>query len=980
MAASTTHHQSPTTAPRHGAMAAALLGVLLGAFALRLPQLGAQSLWYDETVSVALAQERLWPLITHTARDIHPPLYYILLHFWGWLTGYHEFSSAYFSLGWGVLLVASVGVLGRWLGGRGVGLLAATLVALSPLNVWYSQEVRMYTMAATLGVWSLMTLWALLTGPRMRRRWQTLWLLSAVAGMYTVYYFAFLLIAEALIVLLWRRRVGMARADWRRWLRLAALLLGGYSLWIPTAVHQAIDPPVPPWRTSVPVLTALRQSLGALAVGQSLDPLPLTLPLLVLAAIMGGGVWHYARRKGWRPLLLPLVALAVPLGILLLSGFTRTPLYHPRYLFPYSPAFYLLMAFAFWEWVRWAWRRAGLAAGLALALLLVAPLIYYSSQSLYALWNASRYAADDLRGGVAQVDSRWRTGDVLVTNAGYTYTAFDVYAEGPLAPRARLSNWQGESGGPHLTRLEAGSIGGKPSLGWGDPASDFYATTAADAIAGLEHAASVAPRLWHFRLYDTVNDPDGVIRAWLEQHGRMFADTVLSGESNARVQGWYFPPRPDETPARTTNTLFVAPDAGNAPQLALAGIDMPRGTSYRGGEAVDVVLWLKAEEGFDPQTNYSMGLFDTSPTGRQWAVADEQPFGPLLSLHDLPGLQRWPVRVTLPVGLPPGRYELRLKFYRRSDGAVLLPTNEFISPTQALVSVIEVGPTRPGTPVEAGTPLYARFGALELLGHSIPPGPWQPGSSIPVELLWRAAAPMSRPMHSFLSSDVLDADDGGLMLTSYPTDRWAAGEVVRDIHYLTVSPTASPGDYPLTLRVSQDNVQVSWRRGPFRVGTDLALGTLSIEDRPRRFDAPPIETPLDVTFPSHIQLIGATLPPATVRAGDTVPLLLHWLATERPTARQKIFAHLIGPDGNLVAQQDIEPGEGTLPTNGWAAGEYVSTPLAIPLSPTAPLGTYELRIGLYDSGSGARAMPQGEGVNAESRFVTLATFTVEAAP
>ncbi|MGH2544079.1 MAG: glycosyltransferase family 39 protein, partial [Ardenticatenaceae bacterium] len=54
----------------------AMVGTLLAAFALRLQQLGAQSLWYDETISAHLAAQSLGALIAHTARDIHPPLYY----------------------------------------------------------------------------------------------------------------------------------------------------------------------------------------------------------------------------------------------------------------------------------------------------------------------------------------------------------------------------------------------------------------------------------------------------------------------------------------------------------------------------------------------------------------------------------------------------------------------------------------------------------------------------------------------------------------------------------------------------------------------------------------------------------------------------------------------------------------------------------------------------------------------------------------
>ncbi len=140
-----------------------LLLILLAGAALRLYRLGVDSLWYDETVSTYLAGSRLPELLRHTAGDIHPPGYYVLLRGWLVLMGYPtghadargiglEFSAAFLSLFFGVLLIALVYALARRVANNQIGLIAALLVALSPYNVWYSQEVRMYTLGAALGV------------------------------------------------------------------------------------------------------------------------------------------------------------------------------------------------------------------------------------------------------------------------------------------------------------------------------------------------------------------------------------------------------------------------------------------------------------------------------------------------------------------------------------------------------------------------------------------------------------------------------------------------------------------------------------------------------------------------------------------------------------------------------------------------------------------------------------------------------------
>lgn len=956
----------------------AVVGALLAAFALRLQQLGAESLWYDETVSAYLAGQSLPALVAHTARDIHPPLYYVLLHVWVGLVGTSEYALAFFSLWWGVLLVASTVTLARWLGTNTVALLVAGMMTLSPFNIWYSQEVRMYTMGATLGVWSLLALWGLLRGHRMKKRWMTLWVLSAAAGLYTLYYFALLLFWEALFVAWWLWGEKAPRWRWRRWAVLGGAVLLLWSPWLPVAFRQATNPPVPPWRTATPAGSILLESLSALALGQSMNPRAIWYWIALLVLFAAAGLWLNWRQRPGPHLALLLGALGVPLGILLLTTFTPSPLYHVRYLFTYSPPFYLLLAMAFMGWVRLAQRFAGIVGAVGAAGLLLTPLLVLSGESLQRFWNDPQYAADDLRGGVQQVEEQWTGSDALLLNAGYTYTALDHYFRDPVAWQGRLNGWNGTLAPDGLTALRSGSIGGSPSLGWGLPESDFYAISAEETLASLERISETAARLWHFRLYDTVTDPDGLIRDWLDENALLFNDTQLTGESNARVQGWYFPPEPGSLPQRPIAARFLSPD-GTAPWLTLHGVDAPTGRIYGGGW-VDVTLWLEGSEAMDPETRLSIGLFDTSIVKRQWAVEDVRPLEPMLSLKDVSGVQRWPVRVRLPQGVPPGRYDLLVKFYRPSDGAVLVAEGERVQNNRQQVQlvVVEVAPTPPlDTPPQVGTPQEARFGPLQFLGHAIPPGPWQPGAVIPIELVWRLVEPADPNLRMFLASDALQSDDGGIY-NEYPPSLWRVGEVVRDIHYVTVAPGAAPGDYPLYLRVSQNATTVPWSQGLFGRGEILQVGTLTIEDRPRLFEPPQIATPLEVTFGESIQLVGATLPTGPYQPGQEVPITLNWYAAARPPGRYKIFTHLIGPDLNLGPQRDLEPGEGTLPTNGWARGEYVTTAYTIVLPPETQPGRFELRVGLYDPLTNERIPPFGSSTNSEQRYVTLGSVEVAA--
>ena len=130
---------------------AALALLLVLALALRLYRLDGQSLWNDEGTSVALAARDLATITRNAAHDIHPPLYYYALHFWVKLWGNSEVAVRSLSALYGALTVLIVYGLARRLYGWRVAIVAGALAAISPLQVYYSQEARMYAQVTLLG-------------------------------------------------------------------------------------------------------------------------------------------------------------------------------------------------------------------------------------------------------------------------------------------------------------------------------------------------------------------------------------------------------------------------------------------------------------------------------------------------------------------------------------------------------------------------------------------------------------------------------------------------------------------------------------------------------------------------------------------------------------------------------------------------------------------------------------------------------------
>src|SRR3990167_7350537 len=125
--------------------------ILIAGLILRIYKIN-QSLWLDEAINVTFVKNlNLKSLITeYSIGDFHPPLYHILMRGWILLFGTSEFSIRLPSVIFGLATVYVVYLIGRKLFEEKTALIAATLIATSPLHIYYSQEARMYMMAAFL--------------------------------------------------------------------------------------------------------------------------------------------------------------------------------------------------------------------------------------------------------------------------------------------------------------------------------------------------------------------------------------------------------------------------------------------------------------------------------------------------------------------------------------------------------------------------------------------------------------------------------------------------------------------------------------------------------------------------------------------------------------------------------------------------------------------------------------------------------------
>ncbi len=137
--------------------------ILLCAIILRLISI-QQSFWLDEAINVlAVNKYSLTQLLTvYAVGDFHPPLFHLMLWSWSKVTSSSEFFMRLPSVVFGVATVYVIFLIGKLIAAnqkeRFIPIVSAVLLATSGLHIYYSQEARMYSLAAFLSTLTLLFL------------------------------------------------------------------------------------------------------------------------------------------------------------------------------------------------------------------------------------------------------------------------------------------------------------------------------------------------------------------------------------------------------------------------------------------------------------------------------------------------------------------------------------------------------------------------------------------------------------------------------------------------------------------------------------------------------------------------------------------------------------------------------------------------------------------------------------------------------
>ena len=819
-----------------------------------------------------------WNVALAAVKDTFPPLHHYVLAILMVVMGWSEFSVRYASLLAGVLAVPLTYQVGKLLVGRKTGLWAALVMAFSPFMVYFSQETRAYSwlvLTSLLSVYTFVKIVRSLTerGQAGVGQWAC-FAVAAAAMLYTHFLSLWILVVEGLyFIWFWSKR----RRGFRAWvvahiavgvlfLPWALLMLGivasdstanagtqqvaGIQTDAPIASLLWIWQEGQSARGDISLLDTLRQAVVSFTVGDFLSAPWETLGVLALVGIAIAGSIELARGRRNdsgsaareqrsvfpNPSLFLTLYAFLPVLLCYAVAFPASRPHWAKYFIMALPAYSLMIGAGVAALGRWRNIAAVLAAVIVAG---------FSLFSLYNYFENPAHARPDIRPGVRFMEAFSASNDALLAN-----------------PR-----------------------GSSPPLWYyyhGD--QPYYRPDQIDPEL-LQEIAGKHSGLWVVQNMPVGFDPDESIERWLTYYTyRTFTDWV--GQLVFRYYSM-----PAKGPLALERTL-------EAPVLFGESIALReyRASVQTAGRTQVVQLELAWRAQTDMDEDFMVGARVVGTSGQIWGQTNSSPLG---NFRPTIGWEQGEMvldhlGILLSPGAPPGEYSVQLWMYREQDGTLL--------PIVARGAEIHDGALNLGS-IRVDAPQYTpvagmlnlteeidrSFDGLTLIGYRTADGPATPGDQAIVSLFWTA----TRSDLPAYEASLWIEDEAGRELNrstagiggTYPTSRWASGEVIRDQYSLAVPRDVPDGVYPVKLRISDSGDHED---------TQLTLLNLTVKGREKQFDLPHIAHPQQANLGNMVEFLGYDLPRTDIAAGGhaTAHALLE---------RSGVDGHLIhgvqSPDG-----------------------------------------------------------------------------------
>ncbi len=890
----------------------ALLLIILLAFLLRAYRLDNQSYWIDEGWTLYFANltpSELWQLLQTVV--IKPPFYYLTIVYWVKLLGQSEYALRFYSLFFGVLAVPLTYRLAKDLGGIALGLTAALLTAVSPYQIWHAQDARMYSLLTAASLMSMMGFVRIINQKSVSPFTPYLIYIFGTEWAIMIHYHAFVLIGiQGLFLLItWQRH-------WRSYMRWGSTLGVVLLLYAPWFMRTwGLVKSYDNWIEQPTLFDSYLRSAIAYSVGE-LVPRPqalwLTLPFGVLYFI---GLIYARTTFNPHRFLKPVRFWGGGEMLAFLVAFTLAPnlaawLYGEIKTPVYLERYLIMVQIGYLLTLSIAIVNLPFIRRCLILLLLLA----INGYVLQHHYFDPVYAKENWRGVAQTIEHFGLPGDAILLTGDGGEQLFHTYYKGNLPVYYPFNIFYLS----HEGRLEGQA-----------------------AIEALSKIAHEHRRLW-YTPYGMVLDP--MLEQWLMAQAYPAWQSWLGRKRLAL----YGSPRLPVERVETVNHRFYL-------QYKTDKLILNRVAMSAQNIAGDLLtLRFEFGEALPPGLSLSLRLINSQ--GDIFAQSDWPPLGSSLNKSSD---QR---ALWIPVDLPPNNYLLQIVAYDSISGQSVGPP--LVIPNIP-IGAAEIIP--PLTALDIPHRTKQPLGDFNIVGYALPDR-IQPGQMMWLWLYWEFNGQQSESQQLRLSLQ----SEGESITTMFPMtesvgalDFWQAGQVRRAVYHWPTSPRLNGRTATLKVAVLKPDGQVQ---------AETALAQIPLATRPRQFEIPPIAHRLNLKLghPPKVNFMGYDLPTTEISSLPTpYPVHLYWQAMAEMEINYTVFVQLLNSNGQVVAQVDQQPLNGTASTTTWLIGEILTDSAMLNL-PTLPLGDYRLIIGMYNAATGER-LPVATGGD----FIEVGKITIK---
>jgi len=353
-----------------------------------------KNMWFDEAYTVAMIRHSFWRICEITARDVHPPLYYIILKLASLIGGQsivvYRLASVI-----GMILFSLLGFTHiRKMFGNRIGFYYTFLAMFLPVMLEYSSEARMYSWA--LFFTTSAAIYAYLSYTQNKNKQWALFAAFSLLSAYTHYYAllgAFFINLTLLAAVVLHKKSLLKRCL----LAIFAQVIF-YLPWVFILINQIISVTQEYW--IVINYPHLFRDFSVFYFAENLPEPVAKLLTFLLLTVCGLGLYQAAKFKN-KHYEIPLVSLLIYAAVIVLALVLSLvkPIFITRYLMPNSGLLFIALAFGLA-----AFRRQAVPLVLCFAILIASLVNFHAhynkiyDQANDSLSNAITYSlrADDI--------------------------------------------------------------------------------------------------------------------------------------------------------------------------------------------------------------------------------------------------------------------------------------------------------------------------------------------------------------------------------------------------------------------------------------------------------------------------------------------------------------------------------------------------------------------------------------------------------